>query len=164
MDGVMNPTLSGAGQDGPVLIIGYGSTLRGDDGVGPAVVELIEAKQLEGVQTLACHQLTPELADPISRSRALIFVDAAMDLPGDSVQVSKVEPEGRHQVMVHTASPGGLLHLARSVFGRCPEAWMVAIPVSEMGIGEQLSPLARRGVEGGVKRVLQLIEAQLGCR
>jgi len=146
------------GQSGPVLIIGYGSTLRGDDGVGPAVAELVEAKRLAGVQVIACHQLTPELADPISQARTVIFVDAAMDLPGEVVQVSKIEPEGQHQVMVHTASPGGLLHLARSVFGQCPEAWLVAIPVAEMGIGEQLSPVAQLGVKCAVTRVVDLIQ------
>ena len=141
----------------PALIIGYGSTLRGDDGVGPAVAELIEARNLPGVDVIACHQLTPELADPISKVRSVIFVDAALELPEDQVRVSRVEPEAAHQVMVHTASPGGLLHLARSVFNACPAAWLVEIPVAEMGIGEQLSPFAQQGVEQAVTKVLELI-------
>ena len=141
----------------PVLVIGYGSTLRGDDGVGPAVAELIEAKNLPGVATIACHQLTPELADPISKAHTVIFVDAALELPHDQVRVSRVEPETAHQVMVHTASPGGLLHLARSVFGDCPTSWLIEIPVAEMGIGEQLSPFARDGVEQAVARALELV-------
>jgi len=149
-------------RDGDVLVIGYGSTLRGDDGVGPRVAGLIEARQLEGVRTLACHQLTPELADPISKARTVIFVDAAMDLSGDTVCVSAVEPEGQHQVMVHTASPAGLLHLARSVFGHCPAAWLVAIPVMEMGIGEVLSPLAQRGVDCAVNRIIGLCQPEAG--
>lgn len=143
----------------PTLIIGYGSTLRGDDGVGPAVAELIEAEQIEGVQVIACHQLTPELADPISQARRAIFVDASIDLPDDVVRVSKVDPEATHQVMVHTASPGGLLHLAQSVFNACPTAWLVEIPVAEMGIGEELSPFAQRGVEQAVTRVLELVRS-----
>lgn len=146
-------------QAGPILIIGYGSTLRGDDGVGPAVAELIEAKNLEAVQVIACHQLTPELADPISKTRRVIFVDASIDLPDDAVRVSRVEPEAAHQVMVHTASPGGLLHLARSVFNACPTAWLVEIPVAEMGIGEELSPFAQHGVERAVTKVLELVRA-----
>lgn len=139
------------------LIIGYGSTLRGDDGVGPAVAELVATEQIEGVETIACHQLTPELADPISQARRVVFVDASIDLPDDVVRVSKVDPKATHQVMVHTASPGGLLHLAQSVFNACPTAWLVEIPVAEMGIGEELSPFAQRGVEQAVTRVLELV-------
>ena len=145
-----------------MLVIGYGSTLRGDDGVGPAVAELIEARQVEGVQVIACHQLTPELADPISRARLVIFVDASMDLPDDAVRVSQVLPKASHQVMVHTASPGGLLHLARSVFNAFPTAWVVEIPVAEMGIGEQLSSVAQRGVDQAVARVLELLSSGSG--
>ena len=147
-------------QDGPsgrILVIGYGSTLRGDDGVGPAVAGLIQAKSLDGVQVIACHQLTPELADPISQARRVIFVDAAMDLPDDVVRVSQVEPSGSHQVMVHTSSPAGLLDLARSVFEGCPDAWLVEIPVAEMGIGEELSVIAQRGVQQAEVQVLGLI-------
>ena len=132
---------------GIILIIGYGSTLRGDDGVGPVVVERIEARALERVQVIACHQLTPELADPISRASRVVFVDASMDLADAPIRISRVEPAGQHQVMVHTASPAGLLDLARSVFGRVPEAWVVEVRVAEMGIGERLSAVAEQGVE-----------------
>jgi hydrogenase maturation protease len=143
-----------------LLVIGYGSTLRGDDGVGPAVADLVEAHHVPGVQTLACHQLTPELADPIAKARLVIFVDASMDLPDDQVRVSRVLPEASHQVMVHTASPGGLLHLARSVFEACPPAWIVEIPVAEMGIGEHLSPVAQRGVAQATRKVLDLLKSE----
>lgn len=140
-----------------ILVIGYGSTLRGDDGVGPRVAELVEARNLPNVEVVACHQLTPELSEPISKADRVIFVDAAIDLPDDQVQVRRVEAEAQHQVMVHTASPAGLLHLAQSVFGRCPAAWIVAIPVAEMGISEQLSAAAEAGVQAAVDRVQALI-------
>jgi hydrogenase maturation protease len=142
---------------GEVLVIGYGSTLRGDDGVGPAVAGRVEVQALAGVQILVRHQLTPELADPISKAHTVIFVDAAMDLPGDAVRVSAVAPVAAHQVMVHTASPAGLLHLAQSVFNACPQAWLVEVPVAEMGIGEHLSAFAQQGVDKATGKVLELV-------
>ena len=42
------------------LVIGYGNTLRGDDGVGPRVAVAVEDLQLPGVRTLVCQLLTPE--------------------------------------------------------------------------------------------------------
>ncbi len=140
-----------------VLVIGYGSTLRGDDAVGVRVAEALEALDPEGVDVIVCHQLTPELSDPISRAARVIFVDAAIDLPDENVRVSRIEPEGEHQVMVHTASPQGLLQMAKSIFLAEPEAWLVAIPVAETGIGESLTPMALRGVEEATRKVLELV-------
>ena len=64
-----------------LLVIGYGNTLRGDDGVGPRVAEAVGELNLPGVHTLICPLLTPELANPISRAGKVIFVDAAVDAP-----------------------------------------------------------------------------------
>jgi hydrogenase maturation protease len=145
-----------------VLVIGYGSTLRGDDGVGPRVAEEIERRAWPGVATLPCHQLTPELADPISAARAVVFVDASLDEGIAGVRLDPVAPAPAHQVMVHTASPATLLHLAQSVFGRCPPAWLVSIPVSDMGIGEELSPLAQRGLAEAVGQIAALLQRECG--
>ena len=60
-----------------LLVIGYGNTLRRDDGVGPKVVEALATENLPGVQPLVCPQLTPEIA--ASRDAPRGFVDAAVD-------------------------------------------------------------------------------------
>jgi len=48
------------------LIIGYGTTLGSDDGVGPKVAEAVVELGLPGVKTISCDLVTPELAEPIS--------------------------------------------------------------------------------------------------
>src|SRR5690242_12833541 len=75
-----------------VLVIGYGNPLRGDDGVGWHAAEAL-AKSLqdeervpaERVMVLACHQLTLELAEPLSRVERVIFIDACDGPPPGSV-------------------------------------------------------------------------------
>jgi hydrogenase maturation protease len=135
-----------------LLVIGYGNTLRSDDGVGPKVADAVSALALPGVRALACPLLTPELADPISRACVAIFVDAAVDAPRE-VQLRKLAPADTSQIMAHAASPATLLALARDVFGHAPEAWWLTIPVENLGIGEELSPLAQRGFEIAVQEV-----------
>ena len=135
-----------------LLVIGYGNTLRSDDGVGPRVADAVAALALPGVRALACPLLTPELADPISQARIAIFVDAAVDAPRE-IQMRKLAPADTSQVMAHAASPATLLALARDVYGRAPEAWWLTIPVEDLGVGEKLSPLAQRGFEHAVKEV-----------
>jgi hydrogenase maturation protease len=135
-----------------LLIIGYGNTLRRDDGVGPRVADTIEALRLPGVRTLHCALLTPELAEPVSQASAVIFVDAAVDAPRE-VQMRALAPAETSQVMAHAASPATLLALARDVFGRAPEAWWLTIPVEDLGIGEEFSVLAQRGFKQALEEV-----------
>ncbi len=140
--------------DSPVglLVIGYGNTLRRDDGVGPKVAEAAAALDLPGVTALACPLLTPELAEAVSGARAVIFVDAAVDAPRE-VQMRALIPADSYQIMGHAPSPATLLALARDVFGHAPEAWWLTIPVEELGIGEVLSPLAQRDFELAVAEI-----------
>ncbi len=140
-----------------LLIIGYGNTLRRDDGVGPRVAEAVAALGLPGVRTLACPLLTPELAEPVSQARTVIFVDAAVDAPRE-VQLRKLAPAESSQVITHAASPATLLALARDVFGHAPDAWWLTIPVEDLGIGDMFSPLAQRGFETALEAIKRRAE------
>jgi hydrogenase maturation protease len=138
-----------------VLVIGYGNTLRGDDGVGPRVAEAVGQLHLPGVRTLICPLLTPELADPISRVGRVIFVDAAVDAPR-TVQWRKLEPKASSQLMAHAADPCTMLALARDVFGHVPEAWWLTIPAVELGFSEELTPAAQQGLAEAVEKIQAL--------
>ena len=134
------------------LVIGYGNTLRGDDGVGPRVAEAVGDLRLPGVRTLICPLLTPELADQISHAGKVIFVDAAVDAP-DEVQWRKLEPNETSQLMAHAADPRTMLALARDVFGRVPEAWWLTIPAVDLGFREEFSPAVQRGFAEAVEKI-----------
>jgi hydrogenase maturation protease len=138
-----------------LLVIGYGNTLRADDGVGPKVAEAIETLGLPRVSTLSCALLAPELAEPVSRAARVVFVDAAVDAPRE-VQLRKLTPAGTSQLMAHSASPATLLAMARDVFGHAPEGWLLTIPVEEMGIGEELSAFAREGLKAATEAIRKL--------
>ena len=138
-----------------LLVIGYGNTLRGDDGVGPRVAEAVGELNLPGVHTLICPLLTPELANPISRAGKVIFVDAAVDAP-KTVQWRKLEPNESSQIMAHAANPRTMLAIARDVFGHVPEAWWLTIPAVEMGFSGELTPAAQRGLAEAVEKIQAL--------
>jgi hydrogenase maturation protease len=137
------------------LVIGYGNTLRGDDGVGPRVAEAIEQLNLPGVRTLICQQLSPEYADPVSRAHTVVFVDAAVDAPRE-VQLRKIEPNESAQLMAHAADPRTLLALARDVFGHAPQAWWLTIPAAKLDFSETLTPEAQRGFEVALEKIQEL--------
>jgi hydrogenase maturation protease len=141
-----------------LLVIGYGNSLRRDDGVGPRVADAIEELQLPGVRTLNCQLLTPEFADPIARARRVIFVDAAVDKT-DGVHFRQLEPGETSQLMAHAADPRTLLALARDVFGRAPEAWWLTIPAIHLGFGTDYSPEAEAGFYTAVAEIKKLVFA-----
>jgi hydrogenase maturation protease len=135
-----------------LLVIGYGNTLRGDDGVGVRVVEALEAMKLPGLRCITCHQLTPEIAQPISECAEVIFVDAAAE-PIPDVELRNLEPAPTSQIMAHAADPKTLLTLARDVFGHCPSAFWLMIPTQRMELGETLSALAEGGMKKAIARI-----------
>jgi len=138
-----------------LLVIGYGNELRGDDGVGPNVAAALEQMQLPGVRTLVCHQLTPELAEPVSRASRVVFVDAAVDASA-GVQMRELKPAETGRITAHAADPRTLLALAQEVFGRCPAAWWLTIPIETTDFGGELSPLARLGLQLALERIQAL--------
>ena len=135
-----------------LLVIGYGNTLRGDDGVGPRVVEAVELLHLPGVRTLVCQQLSPEHAAPISLAQTVIFVDAAVDAAGE-VQLRRLEPNDTTQLMAHAADPRTMLALSRDVFGHVPRAWWLTIHAVKLDFSEDLTPEARRGLTEAVEMI-----------
>lgn len=136
------------------LVIGYGNTLRGDDGLGPKVAEAIQAMNLPGVGVLTCQQLSPEDADPISNTAGVVFVDAAVGVSSD-IQLRKIEPGNTLQLMAHAADPRTMLALARDVFGHCPEAWCLTIPAIKLDFSEEFSPKG----EEGFQKALGLVQS-----
>jgi hydrogenase maturation protease len=138
-----------------ILIIGYGNTLRGDDGVGPRVAEAVGALHLPGVRTLICQQLSPEHAAPISIAHTVIFVDAAVDAPQE-VQLRRLDPNDTPQLLAHAADPQTMLALSRDVFGHVPQAWWLTIPAVKMEFSETLTPEAQHGCAEAISKIRDL--------
>ena len=141
--------------EGGLIVIGYGNTLRRDDGVGVRVAEAVAALQLPGVRTFTCQQLSPEHAELIARAEHVVFVDAAVDAPKD-VQLRELVPGDTTQLMAHAADPRTMLALARDVFGHAPKAWWLTIPAVNLEFGESLSPAAERGCHEAVEKIRAL--------
>ena len=65
------------------LVIGIGNPLRGDDGVGWALVEDLEASLPDPgpcLELRVVHQLTPELAVELAEAQRVLFIDAWVPL------------------------------------------------------------------------------------
>lgn len=148
-----------------ILVIGYGNPLRGDDGVGCIVAEEI-AKRISGpeskVEVVACHQLNPELAEAVAGTRAVIFVDASVDVKPGHVRVSAVTPDRfSPAAFTHTLKPSALLATASELFGQAPPAKAVVIGAASFDVGMQLTPEVRAAVATAMRAVEREIAAYL---
>jgi hydrogenase maturation protease len=147
------------------LIIGYGNPLRGDDGFGwHAAVRLREVIHDEGVEILPVHQLTPELMDPLSRARRVIFIDAAVgDDAGKLTVTTLAATGGPPPAFTHFATPAALLEGARSLYGANPEALLVTVVGLDFELGEELSEPVRVALESLIAgKIGELIAGPLG--
>jgi hydrogenase maturation protease len=147
-----------------ILVIGYGNDLRGDDAAGVRVAEAVEQLGLENVEVMVRHQLTPELAEPMARARAVIFADAIpRDLAGE-VTVTEVAPAADSEWRAHGSNPAALLALTQALYGRVPPAWCVAIPAAQFDYGAPLSPGTAAAVVAAVSLIRKLMAERIpGC-
>jgi hydrogenase maturation protease len=126
----------------PILVIGYGNTLRSDDGAGPKVAEAFSAQ--ENVRAIATHQLTPELAEDLIQAKQVYFVDAA---PVKQVTLQRIHLQDYPETFSHFVTPQGLLNLIKHLYQRpLPEAYFLLIPAENFTIGETFSDLTQAGV------------------
>jgi hydrogenase maturation protease len=123
--------------------------------VGPKAADAIDALNLPGVHCLACALLTPELAEPVSQAQKVVFVDAAIE-GSRTVEPRALAPARSSQIMAHAADPATLLALARDIYGRAPEAWLLTIPLRDSGIGEALTPETERDLQIAVREIRRL--------
>jgi hydrogenase maturation protease len=136
-----------------LLVIGYGNTLRSDDGAGVRVAEAIAACHPPGVTALAVHQLTPEIAERLAGAERAVFVDARWAEAGRDIAISPLEPSSSIRPAGHTSDPRSLLALARSLYGEAPRAWLITVPAVDFSLGEDLSPTASHGVELAIRLI-----------
>ena len=105
---------------GTALVIGYGNSLRGDDGIGPGVAgALAKGDPIDRAQVIVCHQLTPELAECIAAADLVVFIDAAVNIDPGTVAVREVlDASPPSSGLFHSATPAALLGLARHWCGK----------------------------------------------
>ncbi len=127
-----------------ILIIGYGNPLRSDDAIGQHLVRLLERRLRGSVEVFTAYQLTPELVEPVSHARLVIFIDARVgETPGTMIQ-EIVEPAADAGAFTHNVSPGTLLGAAKTLYGATPKGILISIAGAVFDYGSELSPELNR--------------------
>lgn len=144
-----------------VLVIGYGNPLRGDDGLGWRVSDALRNEpSLAALDVITLQQLSPELAEVISRADFVVFVDAMRpdELAPGSIVETDLQPECHSpQCFSHELTPSTLLACAAELFGSTPRAKLFSVAGADFSMGERLSP----AVEARLPELIARIHAAM---
>jgi hydrogenase maturation protease len=150
-----------------ILVIGLGSLLRRDDGVGRVVAEELSGRHADW-EVVSSVQLLPEHAEACAAAAEVFIVDAARDVAVGTVEVREVAgvrevrgvgaADGRQSPRIHRFGPEQILGMARSVFGWTGRARLVCVGCGDFGLGEGLSESAGAAVGLAVDRIEAMVE------
>jgi hydrogenase maturation protease len=138
-----------------ILLIGYGNPGRLDDGLGPALAERFQGLEkstklscndfqgLENLTVESNYQLNVEDAAQIAEHDVVVFADASTDAEPPYTFTPVVAEAGGLSFSSHSVSASQLMGMVEELFGKKPEAWMLAIRGIEFNkFGETLSASA----------------------
>jgi hydrogenase maturation protease len=142
----------------PDLIFTWGNPSRGDDALGPALYELLQNADLDGVDLLTDFQLQIEHATDLEGRKRVLFVDASTTASAP-FELSRLQPERDASYTTHAMSPQALLSVYRQVYG-CPSppAWLLSIRGYEFGLGLPLSSAASEHLQAAFNHVKILLD------
>jgi hydrogenase maturation protease len=127
------------------LILGYGNTLRKDDGLGVYAAQALASATLPtDVEILVCHQLSPELSSTLAQVEQAIFIDATLAVGGEtpgtiktrSLHPRTTQPSG----ITHHFDPETLLAMAETLYGHVPQATLFSVATTSFDLEDGISP------------------------
>jgi hydrogenase maturation protease len=127
------------------LILGYGNTLRKDDGLGVYAAETLGSLSLPNdVEIRTYHQLSPELSFILAQVDHAIFIDAALDSNGEkpgTIKTRALQPcTSQPGSITHHFDPETLLAMAETLYGHVPQAMLFSVTAASFDLEEGLSP------------------------
>ena len=132
----------------PILIFGYGNLSRGDDALGPLLLEHIESHcDLSTIELLTDFQLQIEHALDLEHRSLVLFVDASVACI-NSFDFSQLSAAKDKSYTTHAMSPAAVLAVYVSIKKQTPPpSFLLCIKAESMELGEALSSAAENNLQ-----------------
>ncbi|MDJ0728503.1 MAG: hydrogenase maturation protease [Crocosphaera sp.] len=142
-----------------ILIIGYGNTLRGDDGVGYKIAEIIEQWNINNITSLAVHQLTPDLAENIAQVDTIIFIDAIpiTDVNTAKLEIKTISINRKINNLAHHNNPEQLLSVTQAIYQKVPKAYWILVPAINFNFSEDFSSITQKYVSLTLENIKDIL-------
>ncbi|MDP2770946.1 MAG: hydrogenase maturation protease [Giesbergeria sp.] len=149
----------------PLLIFAVGNPSRGDDALGPLLLDRLQADGLDAggqVELLCDFQFQVEHMLDLQDRSAVLLIDAARPGVVRGALITALQPRSERLTPASHALDGRtLLGLALRMHGTAPPAWMLAIEGASFDLGEDLSPLAQQHLEQAHHLALTWVDERL---
>lgn len=146
-----------------VLVFGYGNPSRGDDGLGPALLDRIDAlraahPEWARVELLTDFQLQVEHVLDMKGRDLVLFVDASLAAT-PPYAYGRIRAARGVSYTTHALTPQDLLHVYEQVIGACPPpSYLLGIRGERFDLGAPISGAAARNLERAVAFTARLLE------
>ena len=131
----------------PILIFGYGNLSRGDDALGPLLLEHLKDKvDLNNVEILTDFQLQVEHALDLENRQLVLFVDASISCQS-AFNFSRLQAVKDKSYTTHTMSPAAVLQVYQSIKKQQPPpCFLLSIQGISFELGEDISQQAQNNL------------------
>ena len=139
-----------------ILLFGYGNPGRGDDALGPELIERIARLHLAGVECQNDMQLQVEHVTDLNGCDQVLFIDADMSC-AEPFEFSGIVAAMDDSYTSHAMNPTALLHAYGQVYGKdAPPAFLLRIRGCDFELGDPLSNKASANLESATRLVVVL--------
>jgi len=150
------------------ILIGYGNPDREDDGVAWHILAALSARlgypvpdlyrdgfepQGKPIDLMFRLQLMPELAEIIAGYDRACFIDAHTGAVPEEVHVAQVDAQFQASPFTHHMTPETCLSIAKTLYGKSPEAVLVSVRGYQFGFSHTLSPRTASLAQAAVDRI-----------
>ena len=141
----------------PVLVLGYGNPSRGDDAIGPILIDYLATLDLPETELLTDFQLQVEHVLDLENRSLVLFIDAAVSQSAD-IRLTSVQPQHGDSISTHALSPQQLLGAYLKVSAKTPPfCFLLGIKAFQFELGDGLSS----GMQHHYQQACQLLSQML---
>ena len=139
----------------PLLIFGYGNPSRGDDAIGPALLDRLAALNLPHVELLTDFQLQVEHAMDLQNRERVLFIDASISCT-PPYTLTRLQAQKDKSYTSHAVSPGAVLHAYQELYGAPPATYLLVVRGERFELGEEISEAASANMEASFELLRKL--------
>ena len=139
----------------PLLIFAYGNPSRGDDALGPLLIEKLQILNLEGIEILTDFQLQVEHAYDLQGRERVLFIDASVSCE-TPYTFSRLFAQKDPSYTTHVMSPMAVMHVYQELYGDPPPSYLLQVRGESFELGASLSPQAEVNLQSSLDLLRRL--------
>jgi hydrogenase maturation protease len=140
-----------------ILLIGFGNPARADDGLGPALAEEIESKNIPDVTVETDYQLTIEDSTQVAKHDIVIFADASVNC-AEPFTFQAVKEKKTNSFSGHSVEPAEVMALAENLFKSKAKGYVLGIRGYEF---EQFEEKLTKKAKINLQKAAEFLETML---